>query len=120
MSITPPIASGAGLPPGARDAYPGPMAGGVFAQKIPCDGCLALGVKAPAVRVYDGGETDHYECARGHSFGIHWRQLPTEPMWPEPTPEQIAVAAYFRWLHRGGGDGGAQADWLEAERALGA
>ena len=35
-----------------------------------------------------------------------------------PTPEEIAEAAYHRYLSRGGGDGRDFDDWLEAEREL--
>ena len=35
-----------------------------------------------------------------------------------PTFEQIAEAAYHRYLQRGGQDGHAFDDWLEAERSL--
>ena len=37
---------------------------------------------------------------------------------PEPTFEQIAEAAYHRYLTRGGGGGTDFEDWLEAERDL--
>lgn len=37
---------------------------------------------------------------------------------PEPTFEQIAEAAYHRYLKRGGGGGTDFEDWLEAERDL--
>jgi hypothetical protein len=40
-----------------------------------------------------------------------------EPM-AEPTYDEIATAAYARWISRGGGDGSDVADWLEAEEAL--
>ena len=36
----------------------------------------------------------------------------------EPTREQIAEAAYLRYLQRGGSDGQDFNDWLEAEREL--
>lgn len=36
----------------------------------------------------------------------------------EPTYEEIAVAAYHRFLQRGGNHGQDWDDWLEAERAL--
>jgi hypothetical protein len=35
-----------------------------------------------------------------------------------PTHDQVAHAAYHRWLSRGGGDGRDLEDWLEAERHL--
>ncbi|MEZ6235701.1 MAG: DUF2934 domain-containing protein [Phycisphaerales bacterium] len=35
-----------------------------------------------------------------------------------PTPEQIERRAYEIWLRRGGGDGNAAVDWLQAEREL--
>lgn len=36
----------------------------------------------------------------------------------EPTYEQIAEAAYHRYLQRGGQDGQDFDDWVEAERSL--
>ena len=36
----------------------------------------------------------------------------------EPTFEEIAEAAYHRYLKRGGGHGADFEDWLEAEREL--
>jgi hypothetical protein len=42
----------------------------------------------------------------------------SEPRTNEPTYEQIAEAAYQRYLSRGGGDGMDFEDWLEAERDL--
>jgi hypothetical protein len=42
----------------------------------------------------------------------------SEPRTSEPTYEQIAEAAYQRYLSRGGGDGMDFEDWLEAERDL--
>ena len=35
-----------------------------------------------------------------------------------PEPERIATRAYELYLARGAGEGGALADWLEAEREL--
>lgn len=35
-----------------------------------------------------------------------------------PTHDEIAEAAYFRHLRRGGGQGGEFNDWIEAEREL--
>jgi hypothetical protein len=35
-----------------------------------------------------------------------------------PTEEEIRFRAYFRYLERGAGDGGAFDDWLLAEREL--
>jgi hypothetical protein len=35
-----------------------------------------------------------------------------------PTYDEIAEAAYLRYLHRGGGDGQDFDDWVEAEREL--
>jgi len=37
---------------------------------------------------------------------------------PKPTPEEIAEAAYHRYLSRGGQDGADFDDWIEAERDL--
>lgn len=36
----------------------------------------------------------------------------------EPTYDEIAVAAYHRFLQRGGSHGQDWEDWLEAERSL--
>jgi len=36
----------------------------------------------------------------------------------QPTHEEIAQAAYFRHLNRGGTEGGEFDDWVEAEREL--
>lgn len=35
-----------------------------------------------------------------------------------PSHEDIAILAYALWEERGGGDGGADQDWFEAERQL--
>jgi hypothetical protein len=49
-----------------------------------------------------------------HATGVH-----IEPPAPEsPTYDEIAEAAYHRYLSRGGGNGSDFDDWLEAERAL--
>ena len=37
---------------------------------------------------------------------------------PEPTQAEIAEAAYFRHLRRGGAQGDEFTDWIEAEREL--
>ena len=37
---------------------------------------------------------------------------------PHPTADEIAQAAYQRYLSRGGGHGRDFEDWIEAERAL--
>jgi hypothetical protein len=37
---------------------------------------------------------------------------------PDPSPSEIALEAYFRYLGRGAEDGHALEDWLEAEQAL--
>ena len=37
---------------------------------------------------------------------------------PEPSEEEIRHRAYQRYLRRGGGDGQAFDDWLEAEQEL--
>ena len=36
-----------------------------------------------------------------------------------PSHEEIALLAHALWKARGGGDGEAERDWLEAERQLG-
>ena len=43
---------------------------------------------------------------------------PTAVATVEPTYDQIAEAAYLRYLNRGGGDGRDFEDWLEAEQQL--
>jgi len=60
------------------------MAGGRNAETVPCQVCLAdHGVLTAAVRVYEGDETDHYRCEKGHEFGIDWSAGEAEePMWP--------------------------------------
>jgi hypothetical protein len=35
-----------------------------------------------------------------------------------PTDENVRLAAYYRYLERGGGPGDALGDWTDAERAL--
>jgi hypothetical protein len=48
-------------------------------------------------------------------------QKNTEPAAPptlEPSPHEIAEAAYHRYLSRGGGAGRDVDDWIEAEREL--
>ncbi|MGD0962469.1 MAG: DUF2934 domain-containing protein [Candidatus Acidiferrales bacterium] len=42
----------------------------------------------------------------------------SHPSLPEPTHEEIAVAAYQIYLSRGTGEGGEVKDWLQAEREL--
>ena len=37
---------------------------------------------------------------------------------PSPSHDDIATLAYALWEDRGGGDGRAEEDWLEAERML--
>jgi hypothetical protein len=37
---------------------------------------------------------------------------------PDPTQDEIAIAAYFRHLNRGGNTGDELNDWIEAEREL--
>ena len=33
-----------------------------------------------ATRVYEGAEDDHYQCEKGHGFGIDWsRGAPEKP-----------------------------------------
>ena len=96
------------------------MAGGPHARVVACDLCGRLGTREPAERTYEGSEDDHYRCARGHTFGIHWRQPATGPMFEagEPDREGIAARAYYRHLARrdAGREGDALEDWLEAER----
>jgi hypothetical protein len=44
--------------------------------------------------------------------------LKREPAESEPSYDQIAEAAYLRYLQRGGQDGQDFDDWVEAERSL--
>lgn len=41
-----------------------------------------------------------------------------DPAFDSPLHDDIAQLAYALWEARGGGDGGAEEDWLEAERLL--
>jgi hypothetical protein len=69
------------------------VAGGPFAEFIPCMTCVSDGVVTRAERVYEGAEDDHYLCPHGHRFGVDWsRRAPTAPEWP-PTPELAAAIA---------------------------
>ena len=43
---------------------------------------------------------------------------PAQTASPSPSYDEIAEAAYHRYLKRGGGDGQDFDDWLEAEREL--
>ena len=53
------------------------MAGGPFAQVMPCLECGAR-----AERIYEGDEDDTYLCERKHRFNVEWRTPPTEAQWP--------------------------------------
>ena len=67
------------------------MAGGEFAQEIPCMLCGSR-----AERTYEGDENDHYHCEREHEFSMKWGdEQPTEPQWP-PSPEMEAFFAKQR------------------------
>lgn len=67
------------------------MAGGPNAQAVACPVCLDERVLTRAERVDEGIEDDHYECERGHAFGIDWSHgAPDEPQWPAP-PELRAL-----------------------------
>jgi hypothetical protein len=41
-----------------------------------------------------------------------------EPTGVQPSEEEIAVRAYYIYMERGGVDGNAAEDWLQAEREL--
>jgi hypothetical protein len=62
------------------------MAGGPYANVVPCSHCERQGVLEPAERTYEGSENDVYRCARGHTFAIHWRQIPERPLFERPSP----------------------------------
>ncbi len=71
------------------------MAGGPNAKTVVCYTCALKGEIAPAERVYEGLEDDHYECAKGHKYGIDWAYSgpPDKPQFPpdEEVLEQIAL-----------------------------
>ncbi|HLN96844.1 MAG TPA: DUF2934 domain-containing protein [Pyrinomonadaceae bacterium] len=46
------------------------------------------------------------------------RKLPAVPAVTQPTEEKIAERAYQIYLERGGINGNAEEDWLQAEREL--
>jgi hypothetical protein len=48
-----------------------------------------------------------------------WGKILTKLASPVVPHQEIALAAYFRYLSRGRAPGGEVADWLEAERNLG-
>jgi hypothetical protein len=65
------------------------MAGGAFANEVPCMTCLMDGVLTKSIRIYEGCEDDHYQCEQGHTFGMDWsRGAATEPQWP-PAKELV-------------------------------
>jgi hypothetical protein len=45
-------------------------------------------------------------------------ETPHERVFHPPSHDDIAKLAHALWEARGGGDGGAEEDWLEAERQL--
>jgi hypothetical protein len=45
-------------------------------------------------------------------------QKPIDRELDPPSHEEITRLAHALWVARGGGDGGAEEDWLEAERML--
>jgi hypothetical protein len=61
------------------------MAGGTLAAEVACMVCLDDHVLTPANRVYEGHETDHYRCEKGHEFGLDWPDPASAPQWPPPT-----------------------------------
>ena len=69
---------------------------------------------APApVDVATVAGTETMESAADHSS-----RAQTAGTKPGPTPDEIAEAAYHRYLNRGKQDGSDFDDWLEAEREL--
>ena len=94
------------------------MAGGPFAAVVPCDQCRDA--VRPARRIYEGSEDDRYQCPLGHTFGIHWRQLPVRPMWPTLDEGVLRAAAYHHWRRRqdSGQPGDADSDWFDAEQEM--
>ena len=74
------------------------MAGGKFAEKIPCTVCLVdHQALVPAERTYEGDETDEYTCEKGHSFGMDWSSGPAdEAQWPPSQELKDYVASQKR------------------------
>ncbi|CAN5607745.1 hypothetical protein BH11MYX1_BH11MYX1_07720 [soil metagenome] len=67
------------------------MAGGKFAQFVPCSVCMEQRLLTKATRVREGVEDDQYRCERGHTFGLDWSKGPaTELQWP--VPQELADA----------------------------
>ncbi len=67
------------------------MAGGKLAKQVPCMVCLGSGRMTKAERIYEGYESDQYQCEQGHQFGMDWSSGPaTECLWP-PSPEFQAL-----------------------------
>jgi hypothetical protein len=67
------------------------MAGGELAEHVPCMVCLTDGQMTKARRIYEGYESDQYQCEKGHEFGMDWSKGPaTEALWPPP-PELLAL-----------------------------
>lgn len=60
-------------------------------------------------------ETDDREESR---FSEPEMAITSDPLLAGPTEDEIAAEAYSRYLNRGGEDGHALEDWLEAERSL--
>ncbi len=66
------------------------MAGGKFAQFVPCAVCMETRTLTKATRLREGVESDQYRCEKGHSFGMDWPTPATEPQWP--VPQELADA----------------------------
>lgn len=74
------------------------MAGGKFAEIVPCIKCAGK-----AVREYEGLETDWYRCEKcGSKFGVDWTESaipPTEPQWPIDEAKAEEIRATWKLLN---------------------
>lgn len=76
----------------------------------PSSGAASAGAKAPAARRRSSATTS---APRGRATARS-----ADPQEKAPTYDEIAEAAYQRYLSRGGGHGRDFDDWVEAERDL--
>ena len=78
-------------------------------------GQLDLGVRRASGTIAPMGRVLPRKSVHEHTWGKILTQLAS----PDVPHEEIALAAYSRYLSRGRAPGGEVADWLEAERNLG-
>lgn len=79
----------------------------------PSAGAASEGAKAPAARRRSASAATSAPRVR-----VRATARSADPKAADPTYDEIAEAAYHRYLNRGGGDGRDFDDWLEAERDL--